>query len=273
MPAFYTNVTPPTILTWDTASYPYYLLSFIYDERTNDWHRVRLTYSSAPFEYVNGAITNPAEAYFSEYSDGSWDNFIATIDAGEMAYPIGKNGGVYQRYWTSHDITGLMAAGGITKGAWLYNEKDFWTGVAMGLKSKGLPAKQDKQPIAYLYNGVQLPGLPEEWNSDERPYAVIYADTRTNKECLFVSKVPLILYDLNGDGNYTFSASGDGWGGSLPIKFENEGAKWVEGFLFPQHIEASTYIWSNYDIQDLKGLVGAAGSVYREGSEPIPVYE
>lgn len=148
MPAFYTNITQPTLPTWDTAAHPYYLVSFIYDERQNDWSRVRLTYASQPFEHKNGTITNPGTCYFKEYTDGSWDNYIVTIDAGEMAYPVGKIGGVFQRYWTSHDIPGLMAAGGRTPGAWLMNHKDFWHGVAMGLKSKGLPAN------SYRYNGA-----------------------------------------------------------------------------------------------------------------------
>lgn len=136
----------------------------------------------------------------------------------------------------------------------------------------GPPLKlPDKQPTAYSYNGVVLPKLPE-WDKTVYPYAIIYTDTQSNKECLFVAKVPSILYDNSGNGNYTFSAA-NGWGGSNPIKFENDGTNWVDGFLFPQHIYASTYIWSNYDIKDPKGFAGPAGSVYRYGSDPIPVYE
>jgi hypothetical protein len=148
--------------------------------------------------------------------------------------------------------------------------KSWLTGYILGVCGKPLPLVAKKEPTAYSYNGVVLPKLPE-WDKTEYPYAIIYTDTASNKECLFVAKVPSVLYDNYGNGDYTFSAQN--WGGSSPIKFENDGTNWVEGFLFPQHIKANTYIWSNYDIIDNKGLAGAAGSSYRVGTDPIPVYE
>jgi hypothetical protein len=47
-------------------------------------------------------------------------------------------------------------------------------GWLVGRRIAGQRTKQ-KTPIAYLYNGVQLPPLPE-WDREKYPYAVIVAD-------------------------------------------------------------------------------------------------
>ena len=248
MPACYTNITPPTLPTWDTAANPYYLVSFNYSKGAIDWSDCRVTYSASPFEYVDGKITNPETCYYQFYTDGSW---VGTWLPANVSYKPGINSEIYMRIWTSHDITGYMKAGGITPGAWLMNHKDFWTGVAMGLKSKGLPAKQDKLPIAYLYNGVQLPPLPEV-----EGYMVIgniYTST-----LLKVSDSPS-YYD-----NGTVQTP-------TPVRYwkYTDGA-WVESGTVtgenPAFPSTRTY-WANHDI-----VSNEDGSVFLAASEPVPVY-
>lgn len=134
-----------------------------------------------------------------------------------------------------------------------YNERDFQTALVCGLMSKGRELK-NKQPIACLYNGVQLPGLPEV----EYPYKVIaYLDvaqlyrvycclekcTVTGATVSF--KAPYVWYSCSGD---TWEYMGEETSDSTPI------------------IAMVTPIWANHDI--LQG-----DTAYLEASKPVPVYE
>lgn len=171
-----------------------------------------------------------------------------------------------------------------------YDSVSFKTGIAIALLSKGRQFPH-REPVAFLYGhvakegetpthtingvgyvGVIAPKLPVEWNTDERPYGLIHTYGSTNELRLTTTKIPLGLYDLGGDGNYTLSWEPD-WGAS-PEEFVNDGMNWVSYWYTPPHIEFSSCIWSNYAIKDKIGATGPVGDVYREADiDPIPVYE
>lgn len=151
-----------------------------------------------------------------------------------------------------------------------YNERDFQTAIVCGLMSKGRELKGNKIPIAYLYNGVQLPKLPE-WDKSKYPYAVIrsYRSLVSTNPITYADKYALYImsvrpYKKSGYENLGISA--DGYLRSVTCA---NGA-WGE---FGAEVSINTawggYIpfWTNTDI------LNEDETVYISASEPIPVYE
>ena len=116
-----------------------------------------------------------------------------------------------------------------------------------------------RTPIAYLYNGVQLPGLPE-WDKTVYPYAVIVYNTASEAYFLHVCANPATIttfistITLPGPRQYYQLTSG-AW--ELVDTLTGDGA-----------FGKSAYTWSNHDILD-----DANGAVVLSGSEPVPVCE
>lgn len=130
------------------------------------------------------------------------------------------------------------------------------------------------QPIAYSYNGVRLPKLPE-WDKTVYPYATIGYDS-SNSTILELHTSLLYFSE-------TYSGIGYGSGGVSP--YENcvnrwylpsaDGTEWVqEGDYDIDVTDQSTdrmfksAIWSNADIANRDD-----NSVYLSASDPIPIYE
>lgn len=121
-----------------------------------------------------------------------------------------------------------------------------------------------REPVAFLYNGVRLPGLPES----ELPYVVIYYDASVNEYRLFASSAPIVrpegrpaVYVVRG-GNILYRL------------YKNENSVFV---LYIERESSSdldvvssqdTLVWSNTDI-----ITEDDGSVVFEYTEPVPVYE
>lgn len=169
-------------------------------------------------------------------------------------------------------------------------KKDFWNGVACGLCGSGTPnfsdtspfgvgyitgcklrALRERKPIAYLYNGVQLPPLPE-WDRETYPYVYIaYRELTIGPAYIaYLTKEPLCR---KSDGatcsqtgssffccssNYT-PAYDDAW---LNDAYETPWGEYkATGGGYPP-------IWANYNMLSIED-----GSVYLSASDPIPVYE
>jgi hypothetical protein len=130
--------------------------------------------------------------------------------------------------------------------------KSFVKGILLGLCGHPLP--QGKEPVAYLYNGVRLPKLPES----ELPYAVITVGEDT-AVLMFRSEPPTLVPTFNflsptfvnkDEPTFSYQLAG--------------GSEWVEhdGYIANQYAD-----WTNTDI------FKDDGSVYLTASEPVPVYE
>ena len=114
------------------------------------------------------------------------------------------------------------------------------------------------EPVAYLYNGVRLPKLPES----EYKYVLIqqlnsrWFQAFATKEKPYVSDKYLyfpsesMLWDNYYAFDYTYT---DDWGA-------------IEGASAGLNQVASSFIWSNTDI------LNTDGTVYLSASDPIPVY-
>lgn len=120
----------------------------------------------------------------------------------------------------------------------------------MGILSE-LNAGVNREPIAYLYNGVRLPKLPE-WDRGVYPFAVIFA----SGAFWIMTELPYI----SSEGNtYALSAQYKIYtvqNGEYVLKSSSSGVQ-----------VGSAPIWSNSD------LYNSNGTLYLEASDPVPVYE
>ena len=156
--------------------------------------------------------------------------------------------------------------------------RSFKEGLALGLTGKPLHLAQS-EPVAYLYNGVRLPKLPE-WDKTAYPYAVI-------------SQLPVdsdVDYELAVYPNPATISDTTWWDGvsntlvqkpSVPVYyygFNIGDADWRSGTLTnydvgivtPVSINGGNFplIWSNTDLK-----MESDNSVYLAGSDPVPVYK
>lgn len=111
-----------------------------------------------------------------------------------------------------------------------------------------------KEPVAYLYNGVRLPKLPET----ELPYLVIGKLMNADGS---IAGYQLFAFETAKTANVNGLVGGLG----IPDKYyvTSEMPEWHFGIktqLIPP-------IWANYDI------LNNDGELYLAASEPIPVYE
>lgn len=131
-----------------------------------------------------------------------------------------------------------------------------------------------------LYNGVQLPELPE-WDKEVYPYAVIYtyhgASERLNPVYrLVLSDTPFVIVkltltkynSLKWAGSYIAywkTAASDNWGG------DGSGAN---GSIKGLSASTDAVVWTNSDVlyaNDYSGDTSLAGTIYIAASDPVPV--
>lgn len=114
---------------------------------------------------------------------------------------------------------------------------------------------EPSEPIAYLYNGVQLPKLPE-WDREAYPYAVIGNHWTGLSLQLHVSQTSI----YNESGGYVYvDTPRQGW------QYKN--GIWEGMSLDPvDSMPLLDAIWTNTDIHN------EDGTLYLAASEPVPVY-
>lgn len=164
-----------------------------------------------------------------------------------------------------------------------YDRTAFLSGLAMGLCGKGNPTFEGSDvfgkgylagaelrakrriPVAYLYNGIRLPKLPE-WDKETYPYAVILRPTlgMGNRYLYFsTQKTEYTGFNettTNGTHKYyRFSADDNDW------VFIHE----YSGSL----VECGAVEWANHDVVYNDWSEGSEGKVHLAASDPVPVYE
>lgn len=114
----------------------------------------------------------------------------------------------------------------------------------------------------FLYNGVELPALPE-WDKTVYPYAFIYIvtlDGTTGVYTLVVSSSSVMSYDGNGiicpsaTVGQRYTVSEDSWAAAAAS----------DDFYIKRDNLIYT-VWANFDV------LNSDGSVYVAASEPVPV--
>lgn len=161
-------------------------------------------------------------------------------------------------------------------------------GWLVGRQIAGQRRAVEKQPIAYLFNGVQMPPLPE-WDREMYPYAAILGDSAGNfwnySTRLILSTVPLLYA---GDNILYWSAMyGTAAGSSIAYEWSNLNDSMLityePGFIRAENLDetfeagggasarglANNLLWANYDVY--KHPSGT--TLVLAASDPIPVYE
>ena len=165
------------------------------------------------------------------------------------------------------------------------NKSSFMLGWLTGRMIAGQRSR-NTTPIAYLYNGVQLPALPE-WDKETYPYAYIchtsilgnYKYTLTPSQKMFVAHDPAYSEDdwsLLSHGNYltaTAKETDTVWS-SFEEHIPNNvvGTVEVNGETVPYSKRICNYdsdyvFWSNHSFN------GPNGAEWITASDPVPVYE
>ena len=126
-------------------------------------------------------------------------------------------------------------------------------GTIFGTLSRGSFPK--REPVAFLYNGVRLPGLPVV-----EGYAFL--------------TLRLGIYTLYFSDFYEFGANSEtgNWQVRIPegnqmyqVTAENEWQKQVS--TAARAINYENILWANFDV------INPSGYVHMAASEPVPVYE
>ena len=140
-------------------------------------------------------------------------------------------------------------------------------GLILGQFSSPLPMAQtpeQKEPVAYLYNGVRLPKLPE-WDREKYPYAVLremvsettpYAVYYSKQQPTLNSSGKVFICSLAYPGVVTYCDYTDG---ALAWRSTNT------SLLTSTSVDG--VFWTNTDI------LNEDGSVWLAASDPTPVYE
>lgn len=135
----------------------------------------------------------------------------------------------------------------------------------------------------YLYNGVELPALPE-WDKDTCPYAVIYKSNLDSYYTLIASRMPCCVtysYIIFGIGHNNLSWEDENYFLEFRDFVQQEG-------MFSeriQNLDDVSFVWANHDINyaddymsiyDIDGNPSSepdplAGTLYLAASEPVPV--
>ena len=157
-----------------------------------------------------------------------------------------------------------------------------------GLCSRPLPMGA-REPVAYLYNGVRLPGLPSEWNPETHPHVYITQTLGRGDYSLYFTDTPLnaTYYPADSASSGVESLSGVNSDGiSVNYKlyvYSSEAEQWEyrrDSSLVFQQVYVP--MWANtdmekyyyyYDSETSTGNYEATGTVGFSASDPVPVYE
>lgn len=154
----------------------------------------------------------------------------------------------------------------------------FLQGVEVGVRLRLLRggSASAPTPVAYLYNGVRLPGLPDAVNNGFSNAIMQIMSRISGQEVASLTLYDFIPYvEYNDSGLGSWSAYGVGTRKYYEYNYETkewewdadytstEEDNWAGGLLFGW----GESFWSNFDVCLKDGTVKTAAS------EPIPVYE
>lgn len=258
----YNGVELPDIETvWtDKGTYPYAVLL------TSG--SIRMLYLKASkFTAIDGKVSlsfvganDTKYVYFSKYDNGEWEPLKFTLAS--LALSSSPN-----VFWTNTDILNadgtlyLAASDPVDPNAPTVDParrlKSLINGLLCGLVT---PGRLGRTPVAYSYNGVELPKLPE-WDKTAYPYAVIYYfpgffGVGAYYYSIF-SPTP-IESDTTDSTKFTISSS------AIVHRTLNSSNPWEESTLSGGAY--SSLKWANYDIYD------AESNLVLAASEPVPIY-
>lgn len=132
----------------------------------------------------------------------------------------------------------------------------------LGRRIAGQRRKQDRVPVAYLYNGVRLPGLPPR--DAKYRYGYISNGFAGIGRCYVYAET--ITYGVNENGYYSVIVPA---GAGVTGLYTN--GQWETPTVIAEDksitVPNGSWLWANFDV------LNEDGTVYLAASDPIPVYE
>ena len=274
----YSNVTPPVLPSYDTATYPYRVMAFNYGIGEEDWYQIHLWYSSAPFVFDGTNVVNTATSYtYICDTAGDWGD---VVEHGVSCKP-GVTGNVYQRIGANHNI--LDGSGNVWLAADTVTEVvEESTGfdrishqIGFGLGMSLLGRRIVKIIRMFLYGGTEILPGPPIWDRSVFPYAAVfkYADCDYKEaDYKFVGSTSPYLFSPTG--NQIITAT------QVRRRFwiSEDRSHWIDKGQVEQEVEqyvsmlelndGHTVVWANHDI-----LYRDSADVYLATSNPKPIAE
>ena len=153
----------------------------------------------------------------------------------------------------------------------MYDKRSFLSGLAMGLCGKGNPTFEGSGKM--LYNGVELPKLPE-WDKATYPYAVIRLG---NLIPAYRNYVQLYVFKEIDFTNGALQYGADSLC-TVSADYTAEDFAWGElaQCTASSNVNSSWILWSNTDIYypddyEWNGDTTKAGTLFLAATDPVPV--
>lgn len=207
-----------------------------------------VVYSNAQFTYAETETVCYAS---KRESDEQWSTTAYTERIGgdtQYATVIWSNYDIYNEdgtlYLSASEPVPVVTYDGVD-----LNRTSYLLGRLFGRRIKA--QRKPMKPIAYLYNGVRLPKLPE-WDREIYPYAAIAV--KSNGDYLFFYKDTAITVDANGAPSITSTAR------SYATR-----TQWTD--FVKDYSSAVRIVWANSDIYTTDG------TLFLASSDPVPTYE
>lgn len=249
----YNGVKLPALPEWDRNRYPYAFIYIVTLDGTTGVYTLVVS-SSSVMGYDGNGIICPAATVGQRYtvSEDSWAAAAASDD-----FYIKRDNLIYT-VWANFDVLNsdgsvYVAASDPVPVADKFPLQGWLNWHVIGLCSRPLPVSV-REPVAYLYNGVRLPKLPE-LDKEKYPYAFI--ENLGVFGCyLYLTKEHVYYYSgYKVPAPYLrCKANGDGWG-----NFTEGSSEYNTNFA----------LWANHDIY-YNG--DNSENKYLSASKPVPVY-
>ena len=269
----YNGVELPALPEWDKEKYPYAVIAEVYGFGKTYWGLfvmpVKLYWDSV---LAYPTVYSTCEGYFAGCHDGVWEDLKFRDVLIREGDPIGFT-------WSNFDVLDdngelyQAATDPIPVGTSTFTPDpiSMTMGWLVGRRIAGQRGKR-KEPIAYLYNGVRLPHIPDSILS-KYPYVVIF---RVNNPSmpdhgdyyLYGAKKRWVMNDVTSNNSglpywdvdigyyrFRYSVVNDEW--SFSAQVDN-------GFDQTLYI----LVWANHNVYYLSD-----NRLAFSASEPIPVYE
>lgn len=293
----YNGVELPALPEWDRVAYPYAIMVWGGTGGNRLSHCLLWAFSNPHHLTHYNSIQNKYSIWISEdekclYSqakynskNGTYEPFPAMVEYPNETYPYNKNGLTSKTDWANYDVLDnkgtlyLAASDPIPVGTAPQLDP---LSLFMGWKAGNLVARQrgaKKKPVAYLYNGVRLPALPE-WDKEKYPYAVI-----DEWESTFNGHAGKIYFLSFYTEKIVWKRESNKWymPGKLVVYATTDSAKIAEYFDSFAPGEVGFNMWGIAEEDDgiacdkviwtSTDLVFDDGTLYLAASEPVPVYE
>ena len=263
----YNGVVLPSLPEVD--GYPYKLIVSISD--TNEYF---LMFETEPFVVIESRITFPVDSRYIVYrcsaDDTAWTTGVIDVEEGTSEYIAIDTRAIY--IWTNSDISdtdGNIVYSGTEPMEVVLTVAINSTAMTLGrLMGRRIAAQRKKrQLVAYLYDGVRLPKLPE-WNKEAYPYGWIFSLTGSSFGFHLCSERPYIYAETGYMRGPSGALTDMGW-----LCNSNRMTKWIaestngNGRTSTGEDDMVVPLWTNFDLLDDNG------DLFLAASEPVPVYE